>query len=93
MEVNKTDVDQIIGATLKHLYEVLLMWDDGTWSSVFVVAVTENKVENFVNTDSRFRKVVHHKINNFDAQEKDIPDGSKIIVLVEEVDIARLQLQ
>lgn len=74
----------------KNIYEILLMWDDGTRSSVFVCAATEKRIEEFISQESRFRKVAHYKINSIDIQ--DISDNAHVIVIVESQDLENLTM-
>jgi hypothetical protein len=43
-------------------YEVILCEDDGTWSSLYVLSRTKKDIEELIETDMRYRKVVHHLI-------------------------------
>jgi len=76
----------------KHLWEALLMWDDGTWSSALFTANREDQVSQFIDNGchdsvglliARFRNVVDYKINNIDGQ--DVPEGTDVMVILEKV--------
>ena len=43
-------------------YEVILCEEDRTWSSLYVLSKTKKAIEERLEQDMRFRKVVHHFI-------------------------------
>lgn len=53
----------------KKFWEAYLMWDDGSWNTAFFLSTTKEKVEDALEKNVEFRKVVSFKIHDIDGQD------------------------